>query len=229
MESETCVPRIKEFSPAKRGATLAQLERLGLEIPCLTAGYLLNGQGNPEELISYMDLAKVLRTPYIRVLGDNVIVPGTAVSDDMVIQEAKTLAKIAEEKGVTLLIETNGVYGDSARLRNVLDQIDSPAVAALWDIHHPYRFFHEAPKTTVDHLGSYIRHVHCKDSILENDQVKYRIMGQGDVPVFHAMLCLEDMGYEGFYSLEWVRRWDLTLEAPGIAFTQFLRYMKHGF
>ena len=32
-------------------------------------------------------------------------------------------------------------------------------------------------------------------------------------------------GYRGFYSLEWVKRWDLSLEEPGIAFAHYKQFM----
>ena len=37
---------------------------------------------------------------------------------------------------------------------------------------------------------------------------------------------LKDGGYDGFYSLEWVKRWDTTLEEPGIVFAHFANYMR---
>jgi len=46
--------------------------------------------------------------------------------------------------------------------------VANDAVAALWDMHHPYRFFNESPETTVQNLGAYIKHVHVKDSVMEN-------------------------------------------------------------
>ena len=33
-------------------------------------------------------------------------------------------------------------------------------------------------------------------------------------------------GYDGYFSLEWVKRWDLTLEEPGIVFAHYVNYMR---
>ena len=38
---------------------------------------------------------------------------------------------------MTLLLETNGAYADTARLRDLLTDLASDNVAALWDMHHP--------------------------------------------------------------------------------------------
>ena len=79
-------------------------------------------------------------------------------------------------------METNGVYADTARLCKLLDEVASDAVAALWDMHHPYRFAGENPEKTVQNLGAYIKYVHIKDSV-ENGAVRYRMMGEEIYPL----------------------------------------------
>jgi fatty-acyl-CoA synthase len=99
-------------------------------------------------------------------------------------------------------------------------------VAALWDIHHPYRYVGEKPSETVSNLGGYIRYVHVKDSVMENGKAMYKLMGYGDLPVKEMLSELRGMGYEGYVSLEWVKRWASNLEEAGIVFPHFARYMK---
>lgn len=98
-------------------------------------------------------------------------------------------------------------------------------IGILYDIHHPYRFFGEEPAYTIDNIGPYIKHVHIKDSVQNGKQIKYSMVGEGTLPVKETILLLEKSGFNGFYSLEWVKRWDLTLEEPGIAFAHFIDYM----
>ncbi len=226
IQQETDVPRIRELRPSHIQSTREQLARMDLEIPCITAGCRLSQAEELPHIRQYIDTAHALNVPYVRVLGDDVIAPGNVVDDRLLQENALCVAAYAQEQGVTLLIETNGAFSDSRRLRALLDRIAHPAVAALWDIHHTFRFFHEPPAQTVETLGDFIKHVHCKDSVMEAEQVRYRIMGQGDVPVRNAVICLQDAGYQGYYCLEWVKRWDLTLEEPGIAFAQYLKYMR---
>lgn len=76
------------------------------------------------------------------------------------------LVPYAHEHNVVLLIETNGAYSDTKRLRDLLDSIPSDSVAALWDMHHPYRYAAEQPSKTVENLGAYIKYVHIKDSVM---------------------------------------------------------------
>ncbi|MBQ2955726.1 MAG: AMP-binding protein, partial [Clostridia bacterium] len=111
------------------------------------------------------------------------------------------------------------------RLKKLLDDIGSPYVAALWDVHHPYRFFGEQPETTVANLGSYIKYIHVKDSVMEGDVVRYRMMGEGDLPVREALDALDKINYDGYVSLEWVKRWAPDLTDAGIVFPHFAHYM----
>ena len=158
------------FRPENLADTKATLKRLKLEICCLSSGCALKFADRHaetiEELKEYIALAQALDTPYIRVLGDLKAEPEEDFPDEYVIEPMKILAPIAEEAGVTLLIETNGVYSDTARLADVLAQIGSDNVAALWDWNHPYRFNGESPETTIKNLGAFIKHCHIKDSVL---------------------------------------------------------------
>ena len=101
-------------------------------------------------------LAKKLGTPSHPGAG-RPLPPARGEVDDAFVAEAlKLLGTIAQGFGVTLLVETNGVYADTKRLRALLDKVAMPSVAALWDMHHPYRFMHESPEQTLQNLGTYI-------------------------------------------------------------------------
>jgi fatty-acyl-CoA synthase len=175
--------------------------------------------------MQYIILASRLGTPYIRILGDLEPHPAGEVDDRVVLAALKRLIPAAEEKGVTLLVETNGVYSDSARLCRLLEEVASDSVAALWDMHHTYRFAGEKPGKTVQNLGAYIKYVHIKDSIMENGKVRYRMMGEGDLPIDDMMMALRSINYEGYVSLEWVKRWAADLDDAGVVFPNFASYM----
>ena len=177
--------KAQPFTEAQLPKTIAKLDSLGLEIPCLTSGACLKFKDKfddiKEEITEYAGLAQKLGTPYIRILGDLEPAPGGDVDDEYIIESLKKLVPVAEEHNVTLLVETNGVYSDSARLAKVLSSVKSRKVAALWDMHHPYRYNNESPETTVENLGEYIKYIQVKDSVVNAEgKVEYRIMGTGD-------------------------------------------------
>lgn len=218
------------FTESQLPATVALLARLDLEIPCLSSGCCLKyperEEANYQEIVEYITLAGKLGTPYVRILADQEPQAGDEVDDTVVLKALNRLIPVAEAKGVTLLVETNGVYADTSRLRNLLDQVGSDAVAALWDLHHPYRFAGEKPETTVQNLGAYIKYVHIKDSVVEDGVVKYKMMGEGDLPIDGMMQALRSINYEGYVTLEWVKRWAPELNDAGVVFPHYANFMQ---
>ena len=217
------------FKVENIAATRAHLERLKLEICCLSTGCALRFADKIEETIAevreYIALAKALGTPFIRILGDLSAAPVDDFDDALVIEPMKILAKDAEESGVTLLVETNGVYSDSARLAAVLAAVGSDSVGALWDMHHPYRFAGEFPETTVQNLGAFIKYTHIKDSKVVDGNVSYCIMGEGDLPIDEFMRALRSINYEGYISLEWLKQYSPELSDAGIVFPHYANFM----
>ena len=113
----------------------------------------------------------------------------------------------AEEKGITLLVETVGAYSDTFRLKELLMQFASDRLCALWDLHHPYFDHGELPETSIKNLGAYVKHVHVKDSAAEGGERVYCLPGEGELPMEDMMAALASVNYDGFISLEWDPQW----------------------
>ncbi|MGI6200915.1 MAG: sugar phosphate isomerase/epimerase family protein [Christensenellales bacterium] len=230
VHKEIYAPAVPDFQPGKLNATHAELNRLGLTIPCLTTACNLNDREQHAAMIAegkvYIALAQALGVPYIRILPDLTAHPEAEVDEELVRAGALELAQAAKGAGVTLLLETNGYYADSNRLLRLIQAVDRPEIAVLWDIHHPYRYFGEAPETTYRRLAPYIRHVHVKDSRMVAGKAKYCMLGTGDIPVAACVKLLEQGNYRGYYSLEWLRRFDLSLEEAGVVFAQYVSKMR---
>lgn len=219
----------RPFKAENIESTLSDLKKRHLEIPCLSSNCSLKYKEKTEEnimkLMEYIELAYKLGTPYIRILADEHAKEEGEVDDNHVIEVLKKLMPFAEVKNVTLLVETNGVYADTSRLKNLLDSVPSDNIGALWDIHHPYRFKNEQPEETIRNLGAYVKYVHVKDSVMDGDKVSYRLMGEGDIPFGKAWKSLESINYEGYISFEWVRNYAPDLENAGVVFPHFIHYM----
>lgn len=224
-------PKARPFTETQLPNTIKKLADLGLEIPCFSSGCELykkdRRDANIAEVTQYIELAHRMGTSYVRIFAAAQPQPVGAVDDDYIVEIGKELAAIAEKAGVTLLLETAAEYADTKRLRKVLDAVDSKGMAALWDIHHPYRYYHEQPEETVANLGDYIKYCHVKDSVMDGDKIQYRMMGEGDLPLYDMFDALDAINYEGYVTFEWVRRWakDIAVERPGIVFPQFVDFM----
>ena len=217
------------FSVSKCEATAEKLRRIRLEVPCLSTGCVLNeiekSEENIAEIVEYIKVASKLGASYIRVLADRTPEPSAEVDDERVISEIRKLIPIARQHNVVLLIETNGAYADTKRLKKLLDEINDDTVAALWDIHHPYRFFNESPEETVKNIGEYIKYTHIKDSKVVDGSVVYKMMGEGDIPFAKVIEALKTINYNGYVTLEWVKRWAPELSDAGIVFPHYANYM----
>ena len=224
-------PGIKEFTSSNLKATKEKLNETGLAVVCLTSACYLYDRENAERYLAegkaYIDTACALGAPYVRVLGDKDPQPSAKIDDAVVADALKTLGKYAADKGVTVLIETNGVYADTKRLARLLENLEGGGIGVLWDMHHPYRYFGELPEQTYENIGKWIRYVHVKDSLLgEDGRLRYKMMGSGDLPIKESVRILNANGYDGYLSLEWVKRWYSDLEAPGVVFLQYINYMR---
>jgi len=223
------VDRCAAFAPDKLDETLARLKETGLSLAIFTAGASIGvpelAESGMAEAKRAVDLAARAGVPYVRVMAAPTIMPDPRYDETLTLANYRTLCDCAAAAGVQPLLETNGQLADSRAMAALLAKTERENAGALWDVHHPFRFFHESPEETCRRLAPYIRHVHVKDSVPVGDTVKYRMLGCGNVPVESAVRALAGIGYGGFISLEWVKRWEPELEEPGVVFYHFKNYM----
>jgi len=227
--NEIYVPKAKPFLPENIQTSKRQLLDKGLEISCITSSCYLHekdAESYIQEGMEYIDLAEQLNAPFVRVLGDSEPSPKAPVDVKQVIRMLKVLGDYASQKGVMVLLETNGVFANSSVMIKTMEEVQHPYVGVLWDVHHPYRFMGESVFLTYNRLKRYIRHVHVKDSLMEKGRVRYCLIGQGDIPIKEAIDLLLQDDYKGYISLEWLKRWYYDLEEPGIVFSHFIHAIR---
>src|SRR5687767_11034544 len=199
-----------DLAPARLPKLKQQLADRGLTVVCLGASARMHDldAAQLDEVGRYIDLARALGTPYVRVFGDRYVTgESREATRERIAANLRKVGERAHSQGVTLLIESHGDFTDSPSLLEILQRADSPAVALLWDAHHTYVASHEAPDDTVRQLGRWIRHTHLKDSVAAGTERRYVLTGTGEVPVRQQVETLAQAGYRGFYSFEWEKRW----------------------
>lgn len=223
--NEVYLPQSPDFQGERLQKTKAELARLGLQIPILSTGAVLGRAESYDsalqEIEDYLILAAEMNVPYLRVLGDAGPEPA-ATDEELVKKGLATALPWAEAKGCTLLLETNGIYAESGKMLALMSTLAHPSLGVLWDIHHPYRFYNEPVAETYGRLKPYIRHLHLKDSVVSDGQIRYKMFGRGDMPIREVLRLLHDDRFDGFLSLEWVRRWLPNLESPDMALPQYI-------
>ena len=204
------------FHAHKVAATVRQLRDLKLKIPCFDTSVDLSS--DPEalpvltEMLAY---AKQAQVPYV-------VACALTENEELVGNNLEKLLAAAEANGVSLLLKTSGIYADTARLRSMLESFASDWLGALWDMHHPYRDFGESADATIKNLGTYVKHVHLRDSDENGD---YQLIGEGNMPIADMIRALGSINYDGFISLEWKPEWMEDLQDREIIFPYYVNYM----
>lgn len=182
---------------------------------------------NIEELRRYLELANALEVPMVRTFGGNIMEGQTLDQTiDWVAQGLLGAVSTAEAQGVTIVLETHDAFCRGAEVARVLAQVNSPAVAAVWDIHHPFRMG-ESIAATWDLIGPRVKHVHIKDGTRRADgSWQLVLLGEGELPCREAIQLLYTKGYRGYLSAEWEKKWHPEIEEPEVAMPQHAQVLR---
>ena len=208
-------------------STVRRLYEKKLSIPCIDA--ICNPSDAAEkdacvaEIRKCMEIASNLHIPNIRLRAN--------VAEDEDSAVANTAAVIAsllpeiEKNGVTLLMETAGLFAKTEKLRALLDSFASDHFASLWNFSAAYFEGGESPEQIIKNLGAYVRHVHINDAKRVENEIEYCLLGEGELPIKEMMLALRSVNYDGFLSRVWDPAWCEELDDMEIIFSQFVGYM----
>jgi len=215
------LPQAEPFTITRRAETRQRFADAGIRFCCVSSSGVVT-QGNTDHVRSHAVLAHDLDCPIVRVFGGS-------LSTDIPHEEAfakavKSLCAFgdaAQENGVRIVLETHDSFSTGKAVAELIAAADHPAVASLWDLHHPYRLGETAEETYLA-LSPTVAHVHVKDG----QAGTYTLLGEGDIPVFPMLDRLLDGGYTGAISLEWEKRWHPEIAEPEIAFPQYAHALR---
>jgi fatty-acyl-CoA synthase len=171
-----------------------------------------------EPLEAALALANEWGAPLVRVFG------GPFDADDV----AARIGGILSDATVTVALETHDDASSSAVVAHLLDAVGTPLLAALWDVHHPFRVG-EAPGDVIANLGDRIALVHVKDAVRRGDDWELVLLGEGEVPVRESLVAAHAAGYDGWVSVEWEKRWHPELAEPELALPQHAALLRRWF
>jgi fatty-acyl-CoA synthase len=181
-----------------------------------------------DELLAWLRLAAAHGIPVVRVFGGDREPDDTASEQEANARVAEALhqaAPAAEREGVTVALETHDAFSAARRVAQILADVPSTAVGALWDSHHPYRMG-ESAEEVISLLGKRIVHVHVKDARQAGSDWELVLLGEGEVPIRQQLGALRRAGYAGYVSLEWEKKWHPELAEPGVALPQGITWLR---
>jgi sugar phosphate isomerase/epimerase len=173
------------------------------------------------------DLAAELGSPAIRVFGDQ-IQPGA--------DRESTRAWIAESihelnrkiagRGVAVWLETHGHFASAAETTAILHASKSDGVGIVWDAANCWLESGETPQQGVAGMQNAVVHVHVKDLGKRDERWVPVLMGEGSFPLEEMRSALRNIGYDGYTSFEWEKRWHPQIPAAEVALPHFARWFR---
>lgn len=196
------------LTPAQRAGVRQSFRDAGLRIACL-ASYVRVGQADStdqecvDDLLRHLELAADLGAGGIRVFPG--AVAASPEADTLMSRRMSAVAQRFADAGVGLLLETHDSHRAGRDVARVLAAVGHPAVGALWDILHTWLAGESAAETGRE-LGPWLRYVQIKNVAGRTDLAPVGL-GAGVIPVADVLAVLDSLGYRGWLSLEWEKRW----------------------
>lgn len=216
------------FHKYEAKTTLRSLYEKKLSIPCIdTVSDIADASIKDkatEEIAKCVEIALNLKIPYIRLRAMDCENKEEAFENVRCFIE--NVLPDTKKAGITLLIETAGLFSNTKLLRTMLDGFATDYLAALWNMSAAYFGYGEEPKNVIKNLGAYVRHVHFNDAVKKDDSIEYCLAGEGELPVKEIMLALRSVNYDGFITLVWDPSWCGEIDDMEIVLSQFKSFMR---
>lgn len=220
--------------PAKLAQKLPefQQELKGIPIVMINSWGTLSNSDASERLAQEkqirrtFELAAALNCPCVKTFGG--AMPGNRAKEEVFAYMTESLLRLApraRELGITLAIETHDGFCLGADLARLLARVDDPSIAALWDVHHPYRMGEDVAETDRA-IGTRVVHAHVKDALRAGDGWRYVLLGKGQLPIPALLRCLQARHFDGYVSVDWEKIWHPEIEEPEIALPWYSKALR---
>ena len=202
---------IERATDAQTRASLkSEAQKSKVALCCLATSCKYADPTNVEEQVAItlesIDLAADLGVPAIRVFGGKIPeVVDREKATALLTDAMKTVANRAQERNVTVCMETHDDWCDPNHLAEVMRRVAHPSIAINWDIMHPVRTAGFSIEDSFKILKPWIRHVHFHDGTQRDSKLQLTPIGEGDIDHKAAVKLRTEMQYDGFLSGEWIR------------------------
>lgn len=233
VDGEMEAGRIARFSPARAQETKALLAAHGRKIVGFGTSCKFHDPAAQEENVrAGWEAAEVcarMGIPALRVFGNDI--PDKARAAETIAFACQGIRRVCEraaDKGVQTLLEVHGDFNTVEAMRLVAQEMaGAPGFGILWDVEHSDKTCGDDFLPFYAAVRPLLRHVHIKDYHRgENGQFTLCPVGEGDIPLPEIVRTLLRDGYDGYFSLEWEKKWVPSLAEPEEVFPAFVRYMR---
>jgi sugar phosphate isomerase/epimerase len=201
---------LAEVSDRRFEHIAAAVDEAAVDVVCIDSR--IAGWGRPitssfeldrRELLDLVPRARQLGCAYLRIMS----YPNDGLADtdwrQEVFRRLRELAAIARDGGVVLLHENcAGWAGRDARSTvRLLEAVDSPSLKLLFDLGNGLAYGYPSRPFLQD-VVPWIEHVHVKDGIVEDGEVRWTWPGDGNAEVAACLEVLLAAGYRNALAIE---------------------------
>lgn len=208
---------------------LKKMQQQGISVSDLAASIKISGYdtGRLKEAERCARIANLLQCRGIRIMiGGKKDDREPEIDMDGLVRWLIEADEIMGRYGTQIWIETHGPFSSGRRNRELLDRYPFQNVRMIWDIIHPLEAG-EQPEETLHYIGKDLVHVHIKDGEPKKGQAighwRYTRLGEGAIPITDIVNKLLEIGYQGYFSLEWESPWRQELRGEGYEIPEILR------
>lgn len=231
LAGEMNIAQMEAFKPENLAATLEKLRARGLVISDLGSSASFHDADKAEEnyQTAKAELAQCARCgiPYLRVFGNEIGERDEAQTLARIASHLKRLCADAKGTDVAILLEIHGEINTAERVCTIMEQVNDEKLGILWDIEHSDKVYGDDFTPFYRAIKPWIRHVHIKDSYFTPEgERKLCAVGAGRLPIVKIVNTLIADGYDGYFSLEWEKKWHPELDEPETAFPAYAAWMR---
>ena len=231
IEGEMNIAKMDAFKPENLESTLEKIHAHGLVISDLGSSASFHDAQKAEENVqtAKAEIAECARCgiPYLRVFGDHIGEQDEAETLARIAKCLKQLCEAAKGTDVSIMLEVHGEINRIERVMSIVEQVNDEKLGILWDIEHSDKVYGDDFTPFYQAIKPWIRHVHIKDSYFAADgERKLCAVGAGRLPIKAIVETMIADGYDGFFSLEWEKKWHPELDEPETAFPAYAAWMR---
>ncbi|WP_158606543.1 sugar phosphate isomerase/epimerase family protein [Paenibacillus ginsengarvi] len=220
----------KELATLEDAKRLAEhAGKLGIPVSCFSMGCDMLSPDTAtavQRLKHYIDIASELRAPYFH----HTLVPhlkplrfGQADFESLlpqIVPAVREVCDYASERGIMCVYEDQGfVFNGVERFGRFLTELDRKDVGVVADLGN-ILFVDETPEQFVGRFSNRLVHVHVKDYLLKSGEGAYpgpawymtrhgnflrdTVFGHGSISFVPIFRMLRAIGYDGYFSAEYV-------------------------
>ncbi len=233
VRGEFNLPLLPELA-GKPEAVRQLFDERNVELACLSASASLDARNRKTRaaqkaiIDDYIELAGQLGCPFVKIFAGEVQRIDThEAALGRIAEGLASLAPVAAQAKVTLLIENGGDFAGSADMWYLMDAVGHPAIRCCWNQCNGMTL-RERPTTSIPRLGAQIAMAHVCDADFDDDGVLvgYQPPGSGMVGVDRQIELLRGMIYGGYLMFEWPKAWIPELAEPEALLPEVARFLR---